>query len=125
MPSLSELSKAKLRDAGDAIETVIEFRDYLPPGGMLLMLAGRWRDDIRELLDMPPLERVSRGKHRKPLGSLEPEDLERLAQAVILLVGSLTGYMDDPELSSRLTDLLGTLAFEQRARVVTEGAKAS
>lgn len=39
MPSLPELSTAGLRAAGDAIETVIDFREYLPPGGMLLKAA--------------------------------------------------------------------------------------
>lgn len=37
MPSLTELSKAELRDAGDAIETLIEFRDYLPGSDGVLL----------------------------------------------------------------------------------------
>ena len=53
MPSLPELSTANLRNAGDAIETLIEFRDYLPPGGMMLMQAGQFRDQIRALLALP------------------------------------------------------------------------
>jgi hypothetical protein len=40
MPSLTELSTENLRDAGVAVETVIEFRDYLPPGGALRTRGG-------------------------------------------------------------------------------------
>jgi hypothetical protein len=47
---LTELPKADLRAAGDAIETLIEFRAYLPPAGPLVMLAGKFRDDIRDAL---------------------------------------------------------------------------
>jgi hypothetical protein len=125
MPAITELSTAELRDAGDAVETLIAFRDYLPPGGMLLMLAGKWRDDIRELLGMPPLERVSRGAERESLKALADAELDRLAGAVILLTDAFTRYMDDPELPRHLTDLLAVIVFERRARVGAEEAKVS
>jgi hypothetical protein len=125
MPGTTELSTADLRTAGDAIETVIEFRDYLPPGGMLLMLAGRWRDEIRELLAMPTLDRVSRGPDHKRLSTMDDADLYRLAEAVILLVGAFTGSMDDPELPRQLKDLLGSIVFARSARAGVEEAKAS
>ena len=125
MPSLTELSTAGLRDAGDAVETVIEFRDYLPPGGMLLMLAGRWRDDIRELLKVPPLERVSRSPERKKFDDLKAAELDRLFEAVLMLNGRFTGYMDDPELVRRLADVLAQVGSARVARVILEEAKAS
>lgn len=125
MPSLTELPTDNLRIAGDAIETVIEFRDYLPPGGMLVMLAGRWRDDIRELLSVPPLDRVSCGPDRKKLSAMEDADLYRLAEAVILLVGAFTGSMDDPELPRQLNDLLSTIVLARNARAGVEDARAS
>ena len=125
MPAITQLSTDKLRIAGDSIETVIEFRDYLPPGGTLVMLAGRWRDVIRELLSVPALDRVSRGPDHKKLSAMEDADLYRLAEAVILLVGAFTGSMDDPELPRQLTDLLGSIVFARNARGGVEEAKAS
>ena len=105
MPSLTELSTAELRDAGDAAETLIEFAEYLPPGGMLLMLAGKFRDDIRELLRMPPLARVSRGLGRKTVDGLENAELGRLTKAVNTLLGHFEPHLQDPE----MVRLLGTV----------------
>lgn len=125
MPSLPELSTANLRNAGDAIETLIEFRDYLPPGGMMLMQAGQFRDQIRALLALPAAPRVSRGPERKTLDTLEDAELERLFGAVFLLVGGLTGYMDNPELPRHLTNVFRAIIFEREARVIAEEVKAS
>ena len=125
MPAITQLSTDSLREAGDAIETVIEFRDYLPQGGMLLMLAGKWRDDIREQLGVPGLDRVSRGPDHKKLSAMEDADLYRLEEAVILLVGAFTRYMDDPELPRQLKDLLGSIAFARNTRKGAEEAKVS
>ena len=97
MPSLTELSTAQLRDAGDAVETLIDFRGYLLPGGMLLMLAGKFRDDIRELLGMPPLERVSRGQERKKYDSMKDAEVDRLGKAVAILNSVFAPYMDDAD----------------------------
>jgi hypothetical protein len=86
MPSLTELSKAELRDAGDAIETLIEFRDYLPGSdGVLLVVATRWAEDIREALGLPPLWYVEAGA-RKPLEDLGLKDLKRLDKAAELIL---------------------------------------
>jgi hypothetical protein len=125
MPSLTELSTADLRDAGDAVETLIDFRDYLPPGGMLLMLAGKFRDDVRELLRMPPVGRVSRSRERKHFKSMEDADLDRLGKAVAILNSRFSPCMDDPELARLIGSVLGELAFEKAARRVLEEAKAS
>ena len=125
MSSLTELSTAGLRDAGDAVETVIEFRDYLPADGMLLMLAGRWRDDIRELLGMPPLGPVKRGPKIKAIEGITDSDLDRLFEAALMLNGRFTGYMDDPELVRRLSDVLAQVGSARVARVIPEEAKAS
>jgi len=124
MPSLTALSLDELRCAGDAAETLIEFRDYLPTDGMLLMLAGRWRDDIRELLGVPPSERVSRGPERKKPEDMQDADLERLFASVILLVDGLKGYMDDPELPRHLSDLLEQVGAARDARIHAEQAMA-
>jgi hypothetical protein len=105
MRSLTELPIADLRVAGDAVETVIEFGAYLPPGEMLVMVAGRFRDDIREQLRVPHLEPAHRGTEVKPLDNLGSADRYRFAEAVGILVGRFTPFMDDPELITLLSDL--------------------
>lgn len=119
MPSLKELSTDELRVLGDAIETVIDCRDYLPPGGMLLMEAGKLRDEIRGLLLMPPLGRVTREPGRKPLDSLAGADLDRLTEAVLILTGAFPDHLD-PEMLRRLIDLHTAIVFERRTRALAD-----
>jgi hypothetical protein len=109
MPAITELPIDDLRVAGDAIETLIDLRACLPADGKLLMLAGRFRDGIREELGMPPLERPERGSESKRLDELEEEDLDKLAYAVDTLVSAYRKVMDDPELVRRLGDLNSAL----------------
>ncbi len=111
MRTLAELSTDQLRVAGDAIEAVIDHRAYLPADGMLVMLAGRFRDDIREALEVKHLGRADRGTERKPLEELGYEELTRLAAAVSSLVGRFRPFMDDPELVRLLDDLHSRLAL--------------
>jgi hypothetical protein len=89
------------------------------------MLAGRWRDDIRELLAMPPLGRVKRSPKIKAIEGIEDADLDRLFEAVLMLNRRFTGYMDDPELVRRLADVLAQVGSARVARVIPEEAKAS
>lgn len=126
MRSLAELPIDDLRTAGDAIETVIEFRDYLPPAEMLVMLAGRFRDDIREMLAVPRLEPASRGTEVRSLDELENAELYRAAKAVGVLTGRFTPFMDDPELIALLSglDALFRTHVADRTRP-REGARAS
>lgn len=125
MPTLADLPLDHLRAAGDAIETVLDFRAYLSTDGMLVMLAAKFRDDIRELLGVPPLPRVSRAPKRKALDSMEAAELDRLFEAVLILNDRFTRYLDDPELPKCLADVLGRVGFERAARIVAAEAKAS
>ncbi len=125
MPSLTELSTAELRDAGDAAETLIEFAEYLPPSGMLLVLAGKFRDDIRKLLGMPPLARVSRGLGRKTLDGLKNAELGRLTKAVNTLTGHFVPYLKDPEMVRLLGTVLDGIGIELAAQPLVERAEAS
>lgn len=109
---------------GDAVETLIEFRDYLPPGDTLLDLALRFGDEIRELLGMPVLPRVSRGPERKPLDGLEDTDLGRLSRALVILSPEFADYLTSPEMISHLTAVFREVCVVV-ARRMTEGAKAS
>jgi hypothetical protein len=115
MRSLTELPVDALQVAHDAAETVLRFRAYLPPGGLLVMLAGKFRDDIRDAREMEPLPRAYRGRDRLTLDELTSIELDTLAGAVgILLQRRFTDAMDDPELSAQLLGLSDALD-EQKA----------
>jgi hypothetical protein len=116
MASLTDLSLGELRQMGDAVETLIEFRDYLPRGGMLLMLAGKFRDHIRELLGMPSLGRLSRGPERKALTGLADADLVRLSKALVVLCPECASYVDDPEMNRLLAE-----AFDEVTVTIADG----
>jgi hypothetical protein len=125
MPTLSDLPLDYLRAAGDAIETVLDFRAYLSTDGTLIMLAAKFRDDIRELLGLPSLPRVSRATEGTKLDSMEDAELECLFEAVLILNGRFTRHMDDPELPKCLADVLGRIGFQRASRIVAAEAQAS
>jgi hypothetical protein len=130
MRTIAELSTDELRVAGDAVETVIDLRAYLPPDGTLIMLAGRFRDNIREELDVPPLEPAGRAPERKQLDlpgldDLPAVELDRLATAVTTLVGRFRSFIDDPELATQLSELHARLRARLLARATAEEARAS
>jgi hypothetical protein len=86
-PAAKVQSMVDLRLAGESIETVIDFRDYLTPEPTLVMLAGRFRDDIRKQLGMPELPRAYRRAVVKPMASLDDKEFDQLFKAVgVLLV---------------------------------------
>lgn len=122
MRSLSELPIADLRAAGDAIETLLDFRACLPPAGTLVTLAGKFRDDIRDVLGMPLPERASRGQEVVPLDELTTEEFGKLSRAAGVLVGRFTPWMDDPELITGLSGLWETLSIQaaERAQLAEE-----
>ena len=127
MRYLTDLPIADLRTAGDAIETLIDFRAYTPPGhGFLITLAGKFRDDIRDVLEMPLLEHAYRGHEVKSLDDLAAEELDHLDKAVDVLVGRFTPFMDDPELVIQLGALHEHLRAEtaRREAVLREEATA-
>ena len=109
MPSLRGLLIDDLRTAGSAIEDVIDFVACFPGSGMLLMVAGRFADDIRERLELPTMGRIT-PVPRATLAELPLEDLSRLDRAVGVLLGRFTGNMEDPELIAQLTGVQATLA---------------
>lgn len=122
MRQLTDLPIADLRVAGDAAETLIDFRAHLPPEGMLVMLAGKFRDDIRDALGMKRLEPAYRGTEVRPLGGLTGAALDRLAKAAGILLGRFTPFIDDPELITLLSGLHEMLCVQtaQRAQLREE-----
>jgi hypothetical protein len=74
---------------------------------------------------MPPLNPASRGPERKRLDDLEAAELDRLFEAVLMLSGRFTGYMDDPELPRRLADVLALVGSARVARIIPLSGRAS
>lgn len=70
MRSLTEMTPDELQEARRAAETLIRFRTYLPPDAILVMVAGRFRDDVRDVLEMEPEPRAYRGQERNSLDEL-------------------------------------------------------
>jgi len=66
MPSHTELPPDDLKLARESATALIDHKAYLPPGGLLLMLLSRFRDDIGEILggetDAGPSPRRSQGE---------------------------------------------------------------
>ena len=123
MGDLSELPITDLRTAGDAIETLIEFRAYLPPEEVKATVCGRFRDDIRELLGLPIPERAERGYEERFLPELDDEGFNHLLHAVGTLVGRFTPFMDDPELVILLKTLHDLLTVEEARRDALKAAE--
>ena len=117
MRSITDLPEDELQVAHDAAETLLRFRAYLPFGAMLPMLAGRWRDDIRDLLGLKRDELPHRGKEHRPLDELTSTELGTLADAVTtLLEVRFTSAMDDPALPKLLRDLANSLDTQSTER---------
>jgi hypothetical protein len=115
MPALTELPDDALLVARDACDVLIRFRAYLPPGGMLVMLAGRYRDDVREALEMEELPPAFQGREHRPMDELTSLELGPLSGAVVILLQHrFTGCVDDPALAPLLRELRGALD-EQKA----------
>jgi hypothetical protein len=126
MRSLTELPADALQVARDAADTLVRFREFLPPGGMLVMLAGRLRDDAREALDMEPLPRAYRGRQRRSLDELTSVELDTVAGAAsILLQDRFTTCMDDPALAPLLRELHRALDGQKAERAQIRAEMAS
>jgi hypothetical protein len=123
MRSMTDLPTDALQVARDAADVLVKFRGYLPPDGWLVLLAGKFRDDVRDVLELEPLPPVYRGRERRSLDELTSVELDTLAGAVgILLQDRFTSCMDDPELAIRLSDLRAMLDIQkaERAQIQAE-----
>jgi hypothetical protein len=126
MPALTELPEDALRVAYEVAGVLIRFRDYLPPGGLLVMLAGKFRDDVGDALELEPGEPAYRGRERRSLDELTSVELDSLDGAVGLLLSRFTACMDDPELAPLLRELRGLLADQKAERAqIRAGIRAS
>jgi hypothetical protein len=110
---------ADLREAGDAIESLIDFRAFMPPDSLLVVFASRFRDDIREQLGMPSLARGM----ADCLGDMSDGDYARLVKGVeLLLLDRYKAWMDDPVLPALLSELGDSVRADARYAALKEPA---
>jgi hypothetical protein len=114
--TIERLGPDALKVVLDAVDTLLRFRASTP-GPMLVMLAGRFRDDLREDHDMDRLPPAYRGTVRLPPDELTSVELDSLHGALgILLQGRFMGHMDDPALPAMLRGFLAQLDTEKAER---------
>ena len=130
MRSLNELQPDALKVAHEAADTLMQHRAYLPPGGLLVMLLGRFRDDIREVLgdgtDPENDGLPQRGRERRSLDELTSVELDAVSGAVmVLLQDRFTAVMDDPALPKLLDAYQGDLIKQKTERAQLRASMAS
>jgi hypothetical protein len=125
MRSLTELPLDALQEAHRAAGTLIGHKPYLP-GGLLLLLLSRFRDDIREALSMEPGDVPRRGRERRSLDELTSVELSTVSgAAMILLQNRFTQVMDDPELPKLLAAYQDDLNVQKAEREQIKASMAS
>jgi hypothetical protein len=129
MRSLTELPPDALKVAHDAAEALIYKKAFLPPGGLLVMLLGRFRDDIREVLGNgidATGELPRRGREHRSLDELTSVELDTVAGAVaILLQDRFAKSMDDPALPKLLDEFRDKLTDQKTERAQIRAEMAS
>jgi hypothetical protein len=117
MQSLAQLDSDALKLARQSANTLMKFKAYLPPGGLLLMLLGKFRDDVLEVLEVERDPLPKRGTERHPLDELTSIELDTVCGAVGILLSRFTAYMDDPALPDLLGQFRDALNQQKAERV--------
>jgi hypothetical protein len=117
MRSTTDLDVDALRVAYDAAERVMRLNEYLPSRGLLLMLMTKFRDDLRDDLEMEILPLPRRPAVHLSLDALTTSELDSLWGAVmILLQPRFTRLMSDPALPQLLDQFQGMLNVQKDER---------
>jgi hypothetical protein len=117
MRSLTLLPEDQLKDALGAADALMEHKAFLPPGSLLFMLLGKFRDDTREALGMKLGELPQRGRERRSLDEMTTTELAAVIAAVaVLSEARFTGVMDDPALPRLLADFRQDLTAQDAER---------
>jgi hypothetical protein len=126
MHTLNELDRDRLTLARQCAGTLMTFKAYLPPGGLLLMLIGKFRDDVLDVLGLDRGPLPKRGTERHSLDELTSAELDTVAGSTGILLDQFTPYMDDPALPRLLRDYQADLNTQkaERAQIRTEIADA-
>jgi hypothetical protein len=115
MRSLKDLPLDDLEVALNASDALMLHKQFMPRGGLLVMLVSRFRDDTREAIGMGAERCPGRGSVFRTLDDLTSAELDKVSAAVgTLLEDRFVAAMDDPELPSQLREFRGKLD-EQRA----------
>jgi len=126
MRSLKDLDADALKVALTASDTLTEHKAYMPRGGLLVMLVGRFRDDVREALGMEADDIPRRGKEHRSLDEMTSAELDAAWGAVmILLQDRFTEVMDDPDLPKLLNAYQGALCAQKAQREQIQASMAS
>ena len=125
MRSLEDLSEDALKGALEASDSLMQHKQFMPRGGLLLMLISRFRDDTREALGMEAERFPGRGKVFRSLDDLTSVELDTVSGAVmILLQERFTVVMGDPELAKLLRDLRKALDDQRSERAQLQASMA-
>jgi hypothetical protein len=117
MRTLKDLDTDALKVALTACGTLMEHKAYMPRGGLLVMLLGRFRDDVREALDLETEDIPRRGKEHRPLDEMTSTELyEARGAATTLLQDRFTQHMDDPDLPKLLRAFRSDLSGQKTER---------
>jgi hypothetical protein len=117
MRSLKDLDTDALKVALDASDALMQRKQFLPRGGLLLMLVSRFRDDTREALGMEAERYPGRGREHRSLDELTSVELGTVSGAVmILLQDRFTRVMDDPALPKLLDEFQDKLTDQRTER---------
>lgn len=126
MRSLKDLGTDALKVALNACDALMERKAYMPRGGLLVMLLGRYRDDVREALDMDTEDIPRRGKVHRPLDEMTSAELDAAWGAVTtLLQDQFMRHMDDPDLPKLLRAFQGDLSGQKTEREQIQASIAS
>lgn len=114
---LTTLDTDALNVALSAADTMMSLKQFLPSTGLLVMLLSRFRDDIRDALEMESERFPGRGKVFRPLDEMTTAELGSAWGAVIILLQDrFTDLMDDPELPRLLEGFQGDLTTQRTER---------
>jgi hypothetical protein len=123
---LERLPKDALEVALEAADALMQHKQFLPRGGLLLMLLSRFRDDTREALNMESERYPRRGQVFRSLDELTTAELDAVAGAVdTLLEERFTLVMDDPELAKLLAAFKDNLNDQKTERAQLRASMAS
>ena len=128
MRSAAHLDPDALLVALESAETLLKFRDFMPPGGLLVVVLGKFRDDLRDALEMEAVEHALRGHHSRALDELDTFGLCAMAGAIMILrQPRFTRVMDDPALPEKLEEMEAELTTRKRTLALLRetAAKAS
>jgi hypothetical protein len=116
MHTLNELDQDKLNEARQCAGALIAFKAYMPPDGTLLMLIGKFRDDVKDLMEAERDPAPKRGTERHPLDELTSTELDTISGSAGILLNNFTPYMDDPLLPRLLRRYHADLSAQKAER---------